>query len=69
MLGSAAAPAALEALKNFTGWLNADRAKRAGEQPSGLGVEFPTVHDGARGVRFIERVIESGRKGGAWVKF
>ncbi|MCC7498009.1 MAG: DUF885 domain-containing protein [Bryobacterales bacterium] len=27
----AAAPAALEALKNFTGWLNADLAKRAGD--------------------------------------
>ncbi|KAA0217244.1 MAG: gfo/Idh/MocA family oxidoreductase [Leptolyngbya sp. PLA3] len=60
----------IEAFANvYRGAIAAIRAKRAGEQPSGLGVEFPTVHDGARGVRFIERVIESGRKGGAWVKF
>jgi len=30
-------------------------------------ITYPTVHDGARGVRFIEKVIESGRAGGAWV--
>jgi hypothetical protein len=26
------------------------------------------VHDGARGVRFIEKVLESGRGGGVWVR-
>lgn len=30
-------------------------------------LNYPTVHDGARGVHFIEKVIESGRAGGAWV--
>lgn len=28
---------------------------------------YPTVHDGARGVRFIEKVIESGHAGGTWI--
>ncbi|MFO1070003.1 MAG: Gfo/Idh/MocA family oxidoreductase [Geminicoccaceae bacterium] len=28
----------------------------------------PSVHDGVRGVRFIEAAVESSRRGGAWVK-
>jgi len=28
---------------------------------------YPTVHDGARGVRFVERVVESSRRGGIWI--
>ena len=35
--------------------------------PEGQAISYPTVRDGARGVRFIEAVIESGRRGGAWV--
>jgi predicted dehydrogenase len=34
--------------------------------PQGL-LAFPTVLDGARGVRFIEAAVESNRLGGAWV--
>jgi predicted dehydrogenase len=30
--------------------------------------DFPTIEDGLRGMRFIEAVIESGRKNAAWVK-
>ncbi len=29
--------------------------------------DFPTVEDGARGVRFIERVLQSSRHGATWV--
>lgn len=29
--------------------------------------DFPTVHDGLRGMQFIERAVESGRRNAAWV--
>ena len=29
--------------------------------------EFPTVHDGVRGMKFIHSVVESNRKGNVWV--
>jgi predicted dehydrogenase len=29
--------------------------------------EFPTVHDGVRGMKFIHAVVESNRKGNAWI--
>jgi predicted dehydrogenase len=45
------------------------RAKRAGQTPSGIATEYPTVHDGARGVRFIERVLESSRSNARWLSF
>lgn len=41
-------------------------AKRDGRVATGLGAEAPTVRDGARGVRFIERVVASK---GLWVEF
>lgn len=59
-----------EAFANiYRGVIEAIRAKREGRTPAGLGAEIPTVHDGARGVRFIERVLESSGAGGAWVRF
>ena len=30
--------------------------------------EFPTVHDGLRGMKFIHAVVESNRKGNVWIK-
>jgi predicted dehydrogenase len=30
--------------------------------------EFPTVHDGVRGMKFIHSVVESNKKGNTWVK-
>ena len=30
--------------------------------------EFPTVHDGVRGMKFIHSVVESNKKGNVWVK-
>jgi predicted dehydrogenase len=42
-------------------------ARRSGRRvPAGL-VDYPTVVDGARGVRFVEAAIESSNSGGAWV--
>jgi len=30
--------------------------------------EFPTVHDGVRGMKFIHAVVESNKKGNSWIK-
>jgi predicted dehydrogenase len=57
-----------EAFANiYRGVFEAIRAKKEGRARKGLGREFPTVQDGARGVRFIEKVVESSQKGG-WVE-
>jgi predicted dehydrogenase len=59
----------LEAFANiYRGVYEAIRAKREGRARKGLGRDFPTVQDGARGVRFIERVVESARQGAVWVE-
>jgi predicted dehydrogenase len=39
----------------------------AGEDPGEFDTDFPTVQDGARGVHFIHKAIESGKAGGKWV--
>jgi len=37
-------------------------ARIAGEAPAELDTDFPTVQDGARGVHFIHKAVESGKK-------
>jgi predicted dehydrogenase len=60
----------IEAFANiYRGVIEAIHARREGRTPTGPGAQFPTVHDGARGVRFIERVLDSSRAGGRWVAF
>lgn len=60
----------IEAFANvYRGAIAAIRARQTGDKPTGLAAELPAVRDGVQGVRFIERVIESGRQGGAWVSF
>ncbi len=39
---------------------------REGRRPDPEALGLPSVRDGARGVRFIEAVVESSRAGGAW---
>ncbi len=41
-------------------------ARRTGQAPEPLALDFPTVEDGARGVRFVEAALESSRAGGRW---
>lgn len=41
-------------------------ARRTGRPCDPLALDFPTVEDGARGIRFIEAAVESARTGG-WV--
>lgn len=38
------------------------------KKPESIIMDFPTVHDGIRGMRFIDAVIESGNKNAQWVK-
>jgi predicted dehydrogenase len=45
------------------------RSRLLGQQPSKLEQDFPTVYDGARGVKFIEKVIESGKSNQKWLDF
>lgn len=45
------------------------RAKLLGREPTALEADFPTVYDGARGVRFIEKVVESSRSDQKWLPF
>ncbi|MBI1928340.1 Gfo/Idh/MocA family oxidoreductase [Candidatus Poribacteria bacterium] len=57
----------IEAFANI--YVNAARtmaAKIAGEQPSKFDTDFPTVQDGARGIHFIHKTVESGKQR-AWV--
>jgi predicted dehydrogenase len=41
-------------------------ARRTGAQPDPLALDFPTVEDGARGVKFVEAAVDSHRHGGRW---
>jgi predicted dehydrogenase len=57
----------IEAFANI--YLNAARtiaARISGEKPGEFDTDFPTVQDGARGVHFIHKSIESGKERG-WV--
>jgi predicted dehydrogenase len=43
------------------------RAKKEGVKPDGLSWDFPTVYDGARGVYFIEKTVESSQSDKKWL--
>jgi predicted dehydrogenase len=59
----------LEAFANvYLGAIHAIRRHLDGERTSPLAYEFPSVHEGCRGVRFIHRAVESANAGGTWVK-
>lgn len=57
----------IEALANlYRNFALAIRAGVTGDKENSH-LDFPTVADGVRGMRFIEAVIESGRKNSAWI--
>jgi predicted dehydrogenase len=59
-----------EAFANlYSIYLGALRKKAAGEKLSPRDLDFPTIDDGVRGVRFIEKCVESSKKGATWIKF
>ena len=48
---------------------DAIRARLQQPPPERLGYEYPDVDDGARGVRFVERVVENARGTAKWTPF
>lgn len=60
----------LEAFANiYRNFAHCVRAYAEGKKPDPIFTDFPTVHDGVRGMRFIEKVIASGKSKSKWVKF
>jgi len=60
----------LEAFANiYRNFAHCVRAYNEGKKPDPLYADFPTVQDGVRGMRFIEKVIASGKSKSKWVKF
>lgn len=58
----------LESMANlYRNFAFAIDAFQNGEQPDPL-YDFPTVTDGVRGMKFIEAVIDSGKRNGKWVR-
>jgi predicted dehydrogenase len=45
------------------------RARMEGTTPDPLHTDFPSIQDGVRGMRFIEKVIESGKSDQKWLPF
>jgi predicted dehydrogenase len=43
------------------------RAKQERAKPDGLSWDFPTVYEGARGVQFIEKTVDSSRSDDKWL--
>jgi predicted dehydrogenase len=59
----------LEAFGNiYRNFAKVIQAKLDGLEPAPEYLDFPTVHDGVRGMRFIDVVIESGEKNAEWIK-
>ena len=60
----------LEAFANiYKNFANTVSAKQAGKKPKALDLDFPTISDGVRGMRFIEKVVASGKSKQKWTKF
>lgn len=60
----------IEAWANlYTEFAMAVAARRDGIELPPDWLDFPTVEDGARGVRFVDAAVESHKSGGAWVNF
>jgi predicted dehydrogenase len=59
-----------EAFANiYSTFCDALNKRLSGEGLSGKEMDFPGVEDGLRGVRFIEKCVESSQKGAVWVDF
>ena len=59
-----------EAFANiYAGAAEAMRARNEKRDPVPLEADFPTLADGARGVRFIEKTVESARSAMKWTAF
>lgn len=59
-----------EAFANlYSTYIPALAKKIAGTEPTGDELDFPGAEEGIRGVRYIEKCVESSEKGAVWVDF
>ncbi len=59
-----------EAFANlYKTYISALAKLKAGEKLTRDDLDFPTAEDGAQGVRFIGKCVESSKKGAAWIAF
>jgi predicted dehydrogenase len=59
----------LEAFANiYRNFAKVVQARIEGKAPDEIYMDFPTVEDGVRGMKFIDAVIESGKQNAAWTK-
>lgn len=54
---------------NYMGFVERIRAVDAGRKLAKDAMDVPDVHDGVRGMQFIETVVKSAKLGAKWVKF
>ncbi len=58
-----------EAMANlYASFIKCVKAKKEGTFSRGM-IDFPTVEDGAEGIRFVEACLESSRNGNVWVEY
>lgn len=59
----------LEAFANiYKNFASCVQARLAGTEPDPLSTDFPTVHDGLRGMVFVEKVVENSKGTEKWTK-
>lgn len=67
-LGRGFSEGVIEAWANlYTEFAMAVAARKDGVETPSDWLNYPTVEDGARGVKFVDAAVESDRQGGAWV--
>lgn len=54
---------------NYVNFAAAIQAKLEGREPTELETDFPSVHDGVRGMKFIQTVVESAKSDQKWYEF
>lgn len=59
----------LEAFANiYRNFSKVVQARLAGVEPDPQFLDFPTVEEGVRGMKFIDAIIASGKNNAAWTK-
>lgn len=53
---------------NYCNFCDTIRARAAQRKPTALELDFPSVHDGVRGMKFINAVCDSSEQGNIWKK-
>ena len=54
---------------NYVNFAETIMCKQAGKTPDEFMLDFPQVHDGVRGMGFINTCVESSANGAVWTKF